>query len=66
VIGYPWEEARRNPMANEIQCPVCGMDVDPQTAPTAVYDGQTYHFCSEVCRVAFEADPGRYVGNTGS
>lgn len=53
-------------MATPEQCPVCGMAVDPQTAPSAVYDAQTYHFCSEGCRERFQADPGSFVGNTGS
>ncbi len=48
------------------ECPVCGMTVDPQTAPSATHDAQTYYFCSEGCRDQFVADPGRYVGNTGS
>lgn len=53
-------------MATSIQCPVCGMDVDPQTAPSASYDDQTYSFCSEECKERFLADPGSFVGNTGS
>ncbi|MFT4109942.1 YHS domain-containing protein [Propionicimonas sp.] len=48
------------------ECPVCGMPLDQTTAPSAVHDAQTYHFCSQECRDAFVADPGRYVGNTGS
>jgi YHS domain-containing protein len=42
--------------------PVCGMTVDPATAPErAEHGGTTYHFCSEGCRTAFEKDPARYV-----
>ncbi|MGC3956077.1 MAG: YHS domain-containing protein [Propionicimonas sp.] len=54
-------------MENIIECPVCGMEL-PQTQAeaAAVHDAQTYHFCSVGCRDAFVADPGRYVGNTGS
>ncbi|MGC3993857.1 MAG: YHS domain-containing protein [Propionicimonas sp.] len=48
------------------ECPVCGAAVDAATAPSAVHDAQTYHFCSDECREAFLADPGRHVGNTGS
>jgi P-type Cu+ transporter len=30
--------------------PVCGMAVDPQEAAgTAVHDGHTYYFCSQIC-----------------
>lgn len=53
-------------MPEQTQCPVCGMQVDQQTAPSAAYDDQTYYFCSEGCRDQFVADPGNYVGNTGS
>ena len=28
-------------------CPVCGMDVDPATAPKSVFKGKTYYFCSD-------------------
>lgn len=51
----------------KVDCPVCGAPVDPETAiATAVHDAQTYHFSSTGCRDAFVADPGSYVGNTGS
>jgi YHS domain-containing protein len=33
--------------------PVCGMDVDPRTALTAVHDGKTYYFYSTGCRTQF-------------
>lgn len=50
-----------------VQCPVCGMAVDSESAPaSATHDAQTYYFCSEGCRDQFLADPGSYVGNTGS
>ncbi len=45
--------------------PVCGMSVDPATARhRAVHAGRTYYFCSEGCRVAFVADPARYLAKT--
>src|SRR5437667_12200291 len=28
-------------------CPVCGMDVDPASAPKSVFKGKTYYFCSD-------------------
>lgn len=38
--------------------PVCGMRIDPDDAvATAEHDGERYWFCSEVCHVAFTADP---------
>jgi Cu+-exporting ATPase len=43
--------------------PVCGMTVDPATAPAHRSAGQsTVHFCSARCATAFDADPGRYTG----
>ena len=45
-----------------VQDPVCGMEVDPQTAKhTSMYQGQTYYFCSLMCRKAFEDEPERYL-----
>ncbi len=45
--------------------PVCGMTVDRGKALTTTIDGQTFHFCSEHCRHAFEADPARYREGDG-
>ena len=42
--------------------PVCGMTVDPATAPARVeHDGRTYYFCCPSCARRFEADPRRYL-----
>ena len=44
--------------------PVCGMDVDEQTAAaTAEYQGTTYYFCAPGCKKAFEKEPEKYVQN---
>jgi P-type Cu+ transporter len=51
---------------SQTTCPVCGMSVDEQTSLSASYDDQTYYFSSAGCRDQFIADPGSYVGNTGS
>ncbi len=41
------------------------MDVDPATAKhRAEHQGTGYYFCSNGCRVKFEADPARYLGMT--
>src|SRR5438132_293281 len=43
--------------------PVCGMAVNPHTAPAShVPDGRTYYFCRPSCSAKFAADPGRYLG----
>jgi len=36
--------------------PVCGMRAD-DSGPSARYDGETYYFCSETCKRAFENEP---------
>jgi putative intracellular protease/amidase/YHS domain-containing protein len=42
-------------------CPVCGMDVDPATAPKSVFKGATYYFCSDDDKKTFDAAPDRFV-----
>jgi xanthine dehydrogenase accessory factor len=40
---------------------VCGMEVDPSTSPhQMVHEGQTYVFCSALCRERFAQDPQAY------
>ncbi len=42
---------------------VCGMDVDPKTAPaTSEYNGKTYYFCAPGCKKSFDREPEKYVG----
>jgi len=45
--------------------PVCGVHVDqraaiPEEEFTAEYGGQTFYFCSEACKQAFEEAPAQY------
>lgn len=43
--------------------PVCNMEVaDTKTAPTAVYKGTTYYFCSEEDKAKFQKNPEQYAG----
>jgi putative intracellular protease/amidase/YHS domain-containing protein len=42
-------------------CPVCGMDVDPGTAPKSVFKGATYYFCSDDDKETFDAAPDKFV-----
>ena len=42
-------------------CPVCGMDVDPATAPKSVFKGKTYYFCSEDDKATFDAAPDKFA-----
>ncbi len=47
-----------------VKDPVCGMDVDPNTAASkSEYKGQTYYFCSPGCKRDFDKDPEKFVGN---
>jgi Cu+-exporting ATPase len=42
--------------------PVCGMDVAPgRTKLVSVHKGNSYWFCAEACRRAFEAHPDKYL-----
>jgi transcriptional regulator GlxA family with amidase domain len=42
-------------------CAVCGMDVDPKTAPKSVFKGVTYYFCSEEDKKTFDAAPEKFI-----
>ena len=49
-----------------VRDPVCGMGVDPdRTAHRVEHGGETVFFCSAGCRSKFEADPARYLVETG-
>ncbi len=42
--------------------PVCGMNVEPETARAKVeYDGKSYYFCSVGCGKRFEKEPEKYL-----
>lgn len=42
--------------------PVCGMEVNPDTAPARTcYNGIQIYFCAEACRAAFDAEPQKYT-----
>ena len=42
--------------------PVCGMNVDPETAAGAFdYKGTKYYFCSKHCLESFQSHPDRYL-----
>jgi YHS domain-containing protein len=42
-------------------CVVCGMDVDPKSAPKSVFKGATYYFCSEDDKKTFDAAPDKFI-----
>src|SRR5246127_1676486 len=42
-------------------CVVCGMDVDPKSAPKSVFKGATYYFCSEDDKKTFDSAPEKFI-----
>src|SRR6201997_5004635 len=46
-------------------CPVCGMDVDPKSAPKSVFKGKTYYFCSDDDKKTFDLAPDKFIAATG-
>jgi P-type Cu+ transporter len=47
--------------------PVCGMTVDPSTAPAkSDYRGRTVYFCNPGCKTKFDANPEAYTEEAGS
>jgi putative intracellular protease/amidase/YHS domain-containing protein len=67
--GQGWMDADSNQiyasapvsMAEHPLCPVCGMDVDPATAPKSVFKSNTYYFCSQDDKETFDATPDKFV-----
>jgi YHS domain-containing protein len=46
--------------------PVCNMEVDEATAQwTSEYKGQTYYFCAPGCKVSFDENPEKFLGEGG-
>ena len=44
--------------------PVCGMDVNPETAAgESKYKGQLYYFCCPGCKASFDKDPEKYLSS---
>jgi len=42
--------------------PVCGMRIPIATAAaTSTYKGETYYFCSALCKQLFDRDPLKYL-----
>ncbi len=54
-------------MAELVKDVVCGMDVDPDSAPAkSDYQGTTYYFCAVGCKQDFDANPQKFLGNGGA
>lgn len=42
--------------------PVCHMKIaERANLPSYTFQSETYHFCAEACRIAFIADPEKYL-----
>jgi P-type Cu+ transporter len=48
-------------MSSKVVDPVCGMEVDPNSAGSLEYKGATYHFCSIRCLDRFKNDPDSFL-----
>lgn len=46
-----------NETKSTVKDPVCGMDVDPNTALHAERDGKTFYFCGQPCLEKFQRMP---------
>ena len=54
-------------VANAVTDPVCRMEVYPgRTRLATIHQGQSYWFCSEECRLAFEMNPRKYLNLKGA
>lgn len=57
------EPRKEDAMTTMFRDPVCGMEVDPETAAArAEHEGKTYYFCSKSCEEKFKAEPEKYAG----
>jgi len=53
-------------LVEKVRDPVCGMEVDQKSAVgTRSYAGETYYFCSQSCKAAFDRDPAKYLEAKG-
>lgn len=43
---------------------VCGMSVDPASAPVSTVQGIAYYFCCERCQRTFDRKPTLYIGQS--
>ncbi|MCX7311091.1 MAG: heavy metal translocating P-type ATPase [Hyphomicrobiales bacterium] len=63
AYAHPAGAGHDAPQSNDVaRDPVCGMTVNPATAPHRhVHRGETYFFCSGGCRAKFAANPESYL-----
>jgi Cu+-exporting ATPase len=51
-------------LGRKVVDPVCGMRIRKREAvATLEHEGETYYFCSEMCKEEFIKDPMKYMGS---
>ena len=51
-------------VSTKVKDPVCGMTIDREKAAgTSEYQGETYYFCSPVCKEKFDAHPAQFAAS---
>jgi Cu+-exporting ATPase len=55
------QDAKKAEPAKEVADPVCGMMVDPASAPKSEYKGKSYYFCSIEEKKEFDKAPASYI-----
>ena len=54
--------ANNTDIATKVKDVVCGKEIDPKMAQnTSNYNGQTYYFCSDMCKKEFDESPDMFV-----
>jgi P-type Cu+ transporter len=57
-------------VSTKVKDPVCGMNIEAEGASaTSEFQGETYYFCSPVCKKKFDANPAQFAaaeGETGA
>ncbi len=49
-------------VSTKVKDPVCGMTIDAESAAgTSEFQGETYYFCSPVCKENFDANPSKFT-----
>jgi len=52
-------------MGEQVKDPVCGMNVDADSAVTSEHMGKTFYFCAQGCKEKFDQAPMNYMSMEG-
>ncbi|HVE43415.1 MAG TPA: YHS domain-containing protein [Planctomycetota bacterium] len=61
TYSHHGQTARAATPSGRVADPVCGMEIDPKSAPREEYQGKMFYFCSEGCENEFKMSPAAYV-----